>query len=74
MASFIELTESQHAQKILLNLEEVTFIQVIEKKKDKSTVIHFTSSVYAEDRTVRVNEDYDTLKNLIIKANLWVKD
>jgi len=39
MASFIELTESQYSKKNLLNLEEITFVQVLEKKKSKTTFI-----------------------------------
>ena len=74
MASFIEVTESQYSQKILLNLEEVTFIQVSEKKQDKTTIIHFTSSTYNADRSVGVIEDYDTVKGFVIKAKLLVKD
>jgi len=74
MASFIELTESQHSKKILLNLEEVTFIQVSEKKKGKTTIIHFTSSTYNADRSVGVIEDYDTVKGFIIKAKLLVEE
>ena len=74
MASFIELTESQQSKKILVNLEEVTFIQVFEKKKGKTTMIHFTSSTYNADRSIGVIEDYDTVKDLVVKARLLVKD
>jgi len=73
MASFIELTESQYSKKILLNLEEITFIQVLEKKKSKTTFIHFTSSTYNADRSIGVIEDYDTVKDLVIKARLMVE-
>ena len=74
MASFIELTESQQSKKILVNLEEVTFIQVFEKKKGKTTMIHFTSSTYNADRSIGVIEDYDTVKELVVKARLLVKE
>jgi hypothetical protein len=74
MASFIELTESQQSKKILVNLEEVTFIQVFEKKKGKTTMIHFTSSTYNADRSIGVIEDYDTVKDFVVKARLLVKD
>jgi len=70
MASFIELTGSQHSKKILINLEEITFIEVSEEKKSKTTVIHFTSSTYNADRSVAVIEDYDTVKGFVIKAKL----
>ena len=72
MASFIELTGHQHSKKILLNLEEVTFIHVSEKKDEKTTMIHLTSSTYGADRSVGVIEDYDTVKGFVIKAKLLV--
>lgn len=74
MANFIELTESKHAQKILVNLEEVTFVEVSEHKKGKTTIIHFTSSIYATDRIIEVTEDYETIKDFIIKAKIWVEE
>ncbi len=74
MARFIELTDSKHSRKFLLNLEQVTFIEVAEKKKGKTTVIHFTSTTYGSDYSVGVIEDYDTVKSLITTANLLVKE
>jgi hypothetical protein len=72
MASFIELTGSETSQKILVNLEEVTFIQVSEKKKGKSTILHLTSSVYGADRCIAVAEDYEAIKSFVVKAKLLV--
>lgn len=74
MASFIELTESQHSTKILLNLEEVTFIEVAEKKKGKTTIIHLTSSIYSTDRSIGVMEDYEVVKSFVVKAKLLAED
>ena len=68
------MTESQHSKKILLNLEEVTFIQVSEKKEGKTTFIHFTSSTYNADRSIEVIEGYDTVKGFVIKAKLLVEE
>jgi len=73
MASFIELTERQHSKKILVNLEEVTFIHMSEEKKGKTTTIHFTSSTYSADRSIGVIEDYDTVKDFVIKARMLVE-
>jgi len=72
MASFVELTGSQHSKKILLNLAEVTFIHASEKGEGETTVIHLTSSTYGADRSVGVIEDYDTVKSYVIKAKLLV--
>ena len=74
MASFIELTDSKHSRKFLLNLEEVTFIQSAENSKSKTTVIHFTSSTYNADRSIEVIEGYDTVKGFVIKAKLLVEE
>lgn len=74
MAYFIELTESEHAKKILVNLEKVTFIQPSEKKESNATTIHLTSSTYSTDRTVTVTEDYGTVKGFVIKAKLAAEE
>ena len=74
MAKFIELTDSHYAQKFLVNLEEVTFIQSVEKKEGKSAILHFTSSTYAADRTVEVMEDYNRLKGLVVKAEALMEE
>jgi hypothetical protein len=74
MAKFIELTESQNAQRFLVNLEEVTFIQSVEKKEGKRAILHFTSSTYAADRTVEVMEDYNQLKNFVMKAEVLMEE
>ncbi|MEP6628105.1 MAG: hypothetical protein ABJA32_08990 [Ginsengibacter sp.] len=74
MASFFELTGSEHSKKFLVNLEEITFIQVSEKNKGKTTIIHFTSSTFGADRSIGVMEDYDTVKGFVVKAGLLVED
>ena len=68
MANFIELTGNHDSRKILLNLKEITFIQPSENNRGKTTIIHFTSSTYAADRTVEVVEDYDTIKCFIAES------
>ena len=74
MASFIELTESQHSTKILLNLAEVTFIEVSKSRKGKTTFIHFTSSTYNADRSIGVMEDYEVVKRFLVKGALLAEN
>ena len=74
MAIFAELTDSSYSRKVLVNLEEITYVEVVENIERKMTVIHFTSSIWQADRTVGVNEDYDSVKDLLIKARLVLMD
>lgn len=74
MASFIELTESQHSTKILVNLKEITFIEAAEDKKGKTTIIHFTSSTYSADRSIGVMEDYEVVKRFLVKGALLAEN
>jgi len=69
MAKFIEVTDS-YGSKILINVEEITFIRTSGSGDKSSTLIHFTGTTYDQNLSfITIKEHYDTLKDMIKKAN-----